>query len=155
MPFQRSERLAAIAYALATPLAIVAAFGFEAVAIRMNGYLSIRVVDGRPMPTLEWTLLAVNTLPSILAGGLVFGAAALSLQRRIQGVASARWLYRCAGPVLGVVILAGLIGFASTAGAEFWLFGQALIWPLIALVAGLGVEHLLTARFRARAERSK
>lgn len=154
MPFLKAERLAAIIYAVATPLAIFATFVFEYAAIALNGGRSIDLVGGRPLPTFDWLLIAINTLPSILAGTLVFGTAALIVHRRVDGVAAARWLRRCVGPLFGVVFLAVLIAFASTAGAEFWLFGLPLIWPLIALVAGLAVEYWVAARSRSPTTRA-
>lgn len=136
----RVEGIAAVINGLATPVAVLLAFGFE--------YAAFDFASGWRNPP-DWFVIALNVVPSALAGALVFAAAARLLRSWRPDAETARFLPRNAVPLVLAGGLAALI-VIDWRYEDFWMVAQLLIYPLTALVAGLGTEaarRKLTARY--------
>jgi len=98
-------------------------------------------ISSIPRPEAAVLSFVLWALPSVLAGAVVVGVLAYVTQRRGVRGASGRWLVRCAPFLFAIVALAFAI-FPESFNDDFWLFGELIVWPWIALIAGAIVEPL-------------
>src|SRR6267378_2754185 len=106
----------ALVFAGALPLAVGAAFGVEAMAFRAtNGW------NWRSLP--DSYVIALNTLPSLIAGMVVYAVISSAAYNLIQGSAWARWAPRTAVPSLFAAGLVFLIAL-DWRSPDFWLVAQ-------------------------------
>ena len=134
----RVEGLGAVINALAVPLAVLLAFGFE--------YAAFAVTDQWRNPP-DWFVIPLNTVPSVLAGALVYAVAAAGFQRWHQDAQTARWLPRNGVPLFLAGGLAALI-IIDWSYPDFWMVEQFLIFPLSALVGGISADTVIGAKRR-------
>jgi ABC-type arginine transport system permease subunit len=134
----RVEGVAAGISALAAPLAVLLAFGFE--------YAAFAVAREWRNPP-GWFVIVLNTVPSVLAGALVYGGAAAALRRWCSDAETTRWLPRNGVPLLLVGALAALI-IIDWSYPDFWMVAQFLIFPLSALVGGISADTMIWTKLR-------
>ena len=91
----------------------------------------------------SWAVdLSVNLLPALLAAFLVFLPVAYYLHRNGSPASISAHLLR--GSILYVlVVILALVVITSWRNPDFWLFGQLLIWPGVAAIAGLAADLLV------------
>ena len=135
----KAEFLTAVAYAVAAAVTIALAIVFEWLAFKAT-----RQWPWRDLPS--WLGLALNIVPSVVAGVLVYTVTAFATQQWIQGALASRWFARWMLPLLAASWLLILI-LMNWSSPDFWLIGQLLIWPFTALVAGMVAEALTTVLF--------
>jgi len=134
----RVEGVAAGIYALAAPLAVLLAFGFE--------YAAFAVTDQWRNPP-GWFVIPLNIVPSVLAGVLVYGAGAATLRRWRSDAETTRWLPRNGVPLLLAGGLAALT-IIDWSYPDFWMVAQFLIFPLSALVGGISADTVIAVKRR-------
>ncbi|SRR6266550_6482023 len=133
----------ALVFAGALPLAVGAAFGLESMAFKATNSWNWRSLPGS-------YVIALNTLPSLIAGMLVYAVISPAAYNLIQGSAWARWAPRTIVPSLFAAALVFLIAL-DWRSPDFWLVAQFLIWPLMAALGGLVAEGTVATYYRRRA----
>ena len=107
-----------------------------AVLLEMCVLGALRVV-GRPPVEL---ILAMNIVPAFIAGWLFYTPFASHVtQLNRQQAASWRHFRRCFGLYLSALLLSLLIA-AGARSPGFWLIGQIFLWPLCAVLGGIGAD---------------
>ena len=127
---------------MAVPITILLAVLFENVAITAANGSGARLSD-----TSVW---ALNTAPSALAGVIVFAVTAGIVHSTIRDAGQVRWIWRAVVPVLVALGLGVWLLLDAPFEGDFWFYGQLLIWPSVALTAGLLSEVVLTRALRRR-----
>src|SRR5262245_53875843 len=132
----RVEVVAAGISALAAPVAIVLAFGFESAAF---------AVSEKWEHAPGWFVIALNTIPSFVAGALWHGGAALALKGWRSHAETTRWLPRNAVPLVLAVGLAALI-IVDWSYPDFFMVAGFLVFPLCALVGGITADTVIASK---------
>ena len=130
--------VAVFANALAAPIAVGLAFVLESAAIDYAN-------SGHWVDLSGWVL---NLLPSALAGIVVYAITSVILNRVFGPSLTISWFVRDIVPLVLAAIFSVLIILSAPNNPDFWLFGQLLMWPLAALVAGLCCDLAITSFFR-------
>jgi hypothetical protein len=107
-----------------------------AVLLEMCSLGALRVL-GRPPGEF---ILAMNIVPAFIAGWLFYTPLASHVtQSNQRQVASWRHFRRCFGLYLSALLL-GLFIAAGARSTGFWLIGQLFLWPLCAVLGGIGAD---------------
>ena len=93
---------------------------------------------------------ALNLVPAAVAGAAAYAAAVAIIHRVVVGSLRIPWFARDAIPLAVAAIFLALLLVSAPNNPDFWLFGQLLLWPLVALATGIAVEMVIAAIFRKR-----
>ena len=132
-----------LANAVAAPIAVGLAVLLEAGAIELanRGYLPSE------SSFAGWVL---NLAPAVFAGVIVYAVAPFVVQRLAPAGLQISWIVRDALPLVVAVLFLALLVFNAPGNPDFWLFGQLLLWPLVALAAGVVTEVSIVTILRNR-----
>lgn len=117
-----------------------------ALALAAGGFamdLAKRGVPGRPSGAAGW---ALNVLPALAAGLLVYLPLARFVQGRCEGASPlGGHVRRCAALYLVAVGLGAPL-LHDAGRPEFWSFGQLALWSWLVPVAGIAADAVAAAR---------
>ena len=138
-----TDRHAAVLYAVA----FVPAGG---VAVALSAWVMDRSGNGAPRMPSGLDGWALNVVPPLAAGLVIYLILARVVHARLTGTSSrgrhvrrGAWLYLVA---LGL----GVLLLHDGPSPDFWSFGQLVLWPWLAAVAGIVADGLTAVLWRRR-----
>ena len=93
---------------------------------------------------------ALNVVPPLAAGLVIYLILARVVQARLTGTSSRGRHVRRGGWLYLVALGLGVLLLHDGPSPDFWSFGQLVLWPWLAAVAGIVADGLTAVRWRRR-----
>jgi hypothetical protein len=115
-------------------------------ALLLSGFVMDLSHRQAPAPPSDVSTWALNVLPSLTIGLIVYHVlGSLLVSKSPEHRTFSSHLRRCV-PLYVIAILLGVLIAHDAPSADFWSFGQLVLWPWITALGGIFADALLAFR---------